>query len=284
MNVYLKKLFKAAIPLALTALILAGLLSSCGSEPSLKVPECIGLSQEDAEDALKDAGIEYSIEMVYSDTVDEGVVIDQNMEAGVTVTADQSIALIVSSGKKILYPDLVGKTKDKAEETLANLGLELAVGSEKFSDSVKKGCVISQDKKAGEQAQKGDKVTVVISKGPETVKVPDVTGKKLSDAKKALTNAKLKYKTKEEYSSSVAKGKVISQTDKGKNVKLNTVIVLTVSKGAKPEPTSSDNSDDNYDDSGGGSSDGGGSSSSSYVTPQPAPIEGGYDDPQTEEL
>lgn len=242
----------AVVILIISGVIIGAVVSNNSGGKDIKVPNCVGLAQAEAVKSLKNAGIKYNTEKVHSDTVKEGVVIDQSLKAGTMISADKTLTLTISSGKQILYPDLVGKTQKEAEADLTKLGLKFAVGSEKYSDTVKKGCVISQDKKAGGKAEKGDKVTVVISKGVQTVKVPNVTGKKLSDATKALANAKLKYKVKKVYSSSVAKGKVIKQTNKGKKVKPNTVIVLTVSKGKKPQTTNSASQTTDYsnDDSG----------------------------------
>ena len=71
---------------------------------------------------------------------------------------------------------------------------------------------------------------------PVLVTVPSVVKKSLSDAKKKLKSAGLKYETKaKEYSNSIAKGKVISQSiEKGTMVAAETVIKLTISKGKKP--------------------------------------------------
>ncbi|MBR1731147.1 MAG: PASTA domain-containing protein [Ruminococcus sp.] len=244
----LKKLLKTALPLVLTVLLLAGVLSSCG-EAALKVPDCIGVSQAEAEKSLNTAGIKYNVDNIYSDEVEEGIVIDQSFAADSEISADDVLTIMVSNGKQALFPNLVGKTLEAAKAEAEQNGLELVVESENFSDTVKKDCVISQNKKAGEKAEKGDKISVVISKGVETVKVPSVKGEKLSAAKTKLEKAKLKYSVKESYSSSVAKGKVISQTQTGKTVKINTVITLTVSLGAKPQETSQpEQSDDSYDD------------------------------------
>lgn len=231
-------LFRKILPLIMAALLFTGVMASCG-EKTVKVPSCIGATREEAEQSLKSAGVNYSVETTFSDTVEAGLVVDQSFDAGSEISSSETMALIVSSGKQITYPDLIGKTRADAEEALKYLGLELVVGSEEYNNSVDKGCVIRQDKKAGDKAEKGDKVSVVISKGVRMVKVPDVKGQTLSAAKKKLSDAKLKYKVKRAYSSSVSKDKIIRQNKAGESVKINSTITLVVSKGKKPQPQSS---------------------------------------------
>ena len=61
------------------------------------------------------------------------------------------------------------------------------------SDTVAKGSVISQSP-AGTTAYKGDKVKLVVSKGPVLVKVPNVQGKQEPEAVKLLDDAGFKVK------------------------------------------------------------------------------------------
>ncbi|MBF1675411.1 MAG: PASTA domain-containing protein, partial [Scardovia wiggsiae] len=57
---------------------------------------------------------------------------------------------------------------------------------EEYSSTVDKGHVISASLKAGAQIHWNDTVTVVVSKGPETVTVPDVTGMDFTRARSVL--------------------------------------------------------------------------------------------------
>ena len=111
------------------------------------------------------------------------------------------------------------------------------VADKKWSDTIKKGNVISQDIAAGEKIEEGNTISVIISKGIEQVKVPNVEGKTLEEAKKALKNAKLKADSTSTYSDSVAEGKVIDQSIKaGTTVDKNKTVTVTISLGKKPEP------------------------------------------------
>ena len=81
--------------------------------------------------------------------------------------------------------DVVGETFDDAEERLAGSRLT-AKRAEAFSDSVPAGEVIRQDPVSGEEAPRDSEVTVVVSKGPDIVEVPDVRGEDVEDAVRQL--------------------------------------------------------------------------------------------------
>ena len=87
-------------------------------------------------------------------------------------------------------PNLAGKTYDQAAASLQQLGLT-AVRAEAFSDTVPKDQVISTTPARGASVDKGGKVTVTISKGPDLVVVPNVKGKNVQQATAALQQAGL---------------------------------------------------------------------------------------------
>ncbi|GII56164.1 putative serine/threonine-protein kinase [Planotetraspora thailandica] len=88
---------------------------------------------------------------------------------------------------KVAVPTLEGQTKDAAEQALNDLKLTVAYGDEQFSDEVPKGAVISSDPKAGTEVDPQSTVTLVLSKGPEKIKIPeDLIGKSPEEAQQAL--------------------------------------------------------------------------------------------------
>ena len=122
----------------------------------------------------------------YSETVAKGRVI-----GAVSITADQdlkrgtTIDLYVSRGKRpIAIKDFTGKPYADARASADKAGFEVDV-TEKFSDDVAKGLVISQDPNKG-TGYKGDTISFVVSKGPDVVTVPDVTGKTRNQATRIL--------------------------------------------------------------------------------------------------
>ena len=84
-------------------------------------------------------------------------------------------------------------SEDEAKKVLEDAGLKKGKVSKGYSDSVAKGNVISSSPIAGASGYyKGDSVDLTVSKGPEKVTVPDVTGRSQDEAKKVLEDAGLK--------------------------------------------------------------------------------------------
>lgn len=177
------------------------------------------------------------IKKEFSDKVPQGRIISQNLQEGKIVKNGTSVEIVISRGKEIIVPNLYKKTQKEAKKILAEKGLQLEVAKEQFSDVVKKGCIILQTPKADRVTEAKTKISVVISKGIEQVKVPFVEGKQKENAVKAVKKARLKYEISYAYSNVVSQGRVISQSVvSGKWVDKNSVITLVISQGERPEP------------------------------------------------
>lgn len=227
------------IVLGLITVVVIGIFGMKSYQESLKreVPSIANMTIEEAMNTTELEIVEAASE--YSDTVEKGDIISQNIEPGTVVTKDASIEVIVSKGALVEVPSLVGKSTKKAQELLEEAGLVMEISKKKYSDKVDNGDIISQNPKKGEKLEENQVVTVVVSKGIEQVEVPDVTGKDESKAKDLLKDAKLKYEVSYDYSSSVDKGNVISQSiDSGKKVDKNTTVKIVISDGPKPVPVS----------------------------------------------
>lgn len=133
-----------------------------------KMPEVIGLSQNEAEDILKRIGILWRIgNSAYSKTVPEGCVRSQTPEKDEDVFEDTEVVLVISKGKKkVQVPNVVGELKEKAEEMLGQLGLQVTE-EEDYDNDVEVGKVISQSVNEGESVLPKTEIKIVISKGKE---------------------------------------------------------------------------------------------------------------------
>ncbi len=149
-----------------------------------------------------------------------------------------------SEGKITRIPNLVGKDLEKVleqyeeEEQVEIIEEEDRVPSEKYGEGV----ITAQSPKAGSKAGKGKiKIKVIVSNGEKEVegKMPNFSGKTLTDAKKALAKLDLSYEVIEEYSDSVTRNGIIRQIPKaGTAVDTDTQIILYVSKGEEKEEES----------------------------------------------
>ena len=73
---------------------------------------------------------------------------------------------------QVPVPAVVNVSRDDADNQLRNLGFVLDYRTA-YSDSIKKGDVISVEPGVGSKVNKGSTVTVTVSSGPEKVKLPD---------------------------------------------------------------------------------------------------------------
>lgn len=175
-----------------------------------------------------------------SDVYDKGQIMDQNVAEGETVKKGTTVKVTVSAGteeenaKEVDVPDVTGKSSDSAMSALEAKNLTVSREFE-FSNDVPAGQVVRQDPKAGTTVKEGSKVTIYVSQGSESLKVPDVRGKSEADAKAALSDFAVTTST--EHSDSVASGNVISQSvQPGQYVDKGAAITIVVSSG--PEQVS----------------------------------------------
>lgn len=155
----------------------------------VNVPDVIGKPQDEASSILQSGRLGVGVTQAYSEDIAEGAVISQTPASGSFVPHSTSVKLIISLGKEPLpVPDLTKDTLESANRRLDEIGMKGAV-TEEFSDTVPAGVVIRQDPVPGEHRHRGDTINMVVSKGPELVKVPNVFGLQEAQATKILKEA-----------------------------------------------------------------------------------------------
>ncbi|WP_340380688.1 Stk1 family PASTA domain-containing Ser/Thr kinase [Streptomyces sp. SS7] len=139
----------------------------------------------------------------------------------------------INSGQFTKVPAVLTQSRAKAEQRLEAAGLEVGAVRHAYSDTVDRGTVISTDPGPGSRIRKHDSVTLTVSDGPQTVKVPDVTGSRLDKAKGLLTSDGLEPgQVTEEFSDDVIKGFVISTSpEAGTERRAGSAVSIVVSKG-----------------------------------------------------
>ena len=147
------------------------------------------------------------------------------------------LVLNVTNPKEVSVPNVVGMTQEEAKQTVENLKLKFEVSSEEYNTDVEKGHVISQNPSYTENynnVKQGSTVKVVISKGTEKTKVPNVKGKEKDEATQLIEDNKLKAEIVEETSKTVKEGYVISQeTDPDTEVDAGDTVKIHVSTGTE---------------------------------------------------
>ncbi|MCW2830314.1 MAG: pknB, partial [Aeromicrobium sp.] len=150
------------------------------------------MTVEDAKDALAERRLVLGKQTAkFDEKIRKGRIIGPQNDDVTPKTAfrrGQSIDVFVSKGRQpIAVKDFTGTSADTAAAELRSAGFAVTV-SEDFSDDVDKGIVISQDPRGG-TGFKGQSIQLVVSNGPDVVKVPDVVGKTKSQARSILTRA-----------------------------------------------------------------------------------------------
>ncbi len=162
-----------------------------------EIPKTKGKSVEEVEKLLSDVNLELGdTTEEFSGDVEKGrIVRPVDHKAGDSVRRGTTIDFIISKGPRpIEIEDQEGRPRKDAVEALEGAGFTVNV-EEEFSDDVDKGDVISQDPDEG-TGFKGDTITIVVSKGPQDVEVPDVVGESEADAKKTLEDAGFKVRVR----------------------------------------------------------------------------------------
>lgn len=160
--------------------------------PPVAVPELGGRTEQEALALLEGAGLTVGDRKSQFDPVHpKGIVINWVPNAG-EAPRGSAVNIVVSDGPPpVEIPELSGKSADEAAARLKEIGLE-PVREKVFHDTVTPGFVVSTSPAAGGEAPHGSKVTIRESKGPEMVRVPDVEGKGVDEARRALEAVGLK--------------------------------------------------------------------------------------------
>jgi eukaryotic-like serine/threonine-protein kinase len=133
--------------------------------------------------------------------------------AGVTALAVAAALVLLfalpSDTGRVTVPDVTGETQSAAVASLKRAGLEPVV-SLAANASVASGQVIGTTPPRGTIVDRGSRVSVFVSSGPGILALPNVNGKKSSEAVKILREKGFKPTTQSQPSETVAKGLVIS--------------------------------------------------------------------------
>ena len=197
-------------------------------------PGVLGLTQDQAETKLADAGLDVEVaDPQYSEDVAKGAVIETDPPPGTKILRSGTVTITVSLGKeRYKVPDVVGLTEDKAQDRIAARNLAFGESKRVYSETVAKGRVISSDPKAGVKLKRDSVVNLVVSKGRQPIRFTDWTGKSVAAATKALEAKGLVVDaSNEEYSDTVPAGYIITQDPTSGPLFKGDKVTLIVSKG-----------------------------------------------------
>lgn len=153
------------------------------------VPDLSGTPVADAKRKLRDRGlVPGTVTREFNEEVAKGSVIRTDPAGGSKRRPDTAVGLTVSRGTAIDVPGVLGSDRTDAVSTLRAAGFQVRFADQPVFSTQDKGTIARQTPAEGGKLGKGDTVTLTLSKGPEMIPVPDVTGKNVDDAKKQLTD------------------------------------------------------------------------------------------------
>ena len=225
--------------------------SETDDDGMVTVPDLLGKTEDEAKDMTKDMKLGIQPMGEEASTQAKGTISSQDIPKGSKVEQYTTIKYYISKGtQQITIPDVDGQTGVDAQQTLEDMGLTVNVQKEysELNDDgtpvTDPGYAVSTTPSAGENVSSGDTVTLIVSRGVDygdSVEVPSVVGMTKNDA--VTTFGKfLNVEVKEEKSTEVAAGEVISQEPEAGNWEDpdNVNVVITVSTGTQEPAAQSD--------------------------------------------
>jgi beta-lactam-binding protein with PASTA domain len=221
--------------IGLLAIALAGFLiylavAGLTATDTKEVPRVVGKQLLQARQILERNGFDVEESRVRSQAPFDQVV-DQDPNPREEADEGSTVVLEVSGGPgTVRVPTVRGLPQAVAIETLDKRDLKATV-DRRPSETVERGIAIRTVPAGGEEVERGERVQLFVSSGPEQVAVPDVTGLARDSAEGLLTGAGLEVAV-EERESEEPEGDVISQNPAaGTEVDRGSTVTIVVSTG-----------------------------------------------------
>jgi beta-lactam-binding protein with PASTA domain len=152
------------------------------------------------------------------------------------ISAYLSLTLIIKSEDTVIVPDLEGKDVVYALELLTELELNTKVKGSEYTTDIPKNHVVFQEPQPGSEIKKGRDVKIIISRGPRTVPMPNLTALSIQQANIILEeNDMCRGELSRTYHAEIEKDNIIAQVPAaGTVIARGACIDLLVSRGARP--------------------------------------------------
>jgi serine/threonine-protein kinase len=226
---------KVAIILAI-ALGVGGWYTLVGPGSRVVVPSVVGGTYEEAVSTLSPLGLTIVIlEKRFDEDIAKGAIIETDPPGGVRVASGGVVKLILSKGpERYTIPQVTGLTPEAATAALEKFPLIVGASTEVFNKEIPKGFVISASPESGTQVKRDTPVSLVVSKGVETVALASYSGKSGEQALNELNDLGFNVESSYAFNEKVLSGVVISQTPSGVDVApKGSTISLVISKGSQ---------------------------------------------------
>ena len=218
---------------AVLALLLAVGGWYLGSGRYTQAPAVLGLTQVAAEQQLTRAGLTVKEGAPdFDDQVATGLVLRQQPAPNGRVRKGGAVTLVLSKGVDLrAVPQLQGLSRAAALAALDAAGLTAGPVTQGYSATVAVGQVVSSTPPASTRLRPRALVSIMVSRGPELLGVPDVQGQNQAAASQTLSSAGFQVTVTLVFSDKAAAGVVLDQSPSQGTAARDSVIALTVSKG-----------------------------------------------------
>ena len=208
---------------------------STSTQEMLKMINIVGMSLEDAKSSLQEMGIRVFVSESRDSNEPDGTILEQSVSEDEEIAKGATVKVVISTALKEV-PNVVNLTEENAVAKIENSGF-VPEKQYEYSDTIKKGTVISQTPDAKTTAKLGEKVTLIISQGKELVKVPtNLLGKSENEVKTTLEGLGFVVtKGTSEYSNDYQEGVVMKIDNAGEELEKGSKIKIYLSKGKEKE-------------------------------------------------
>lgn len=200
----------------------------------ISIPDLTGESFEEAQDILKELGLDVEREEIFSEETDVDHVVRTNPRAHATVKEGASVSVYVSVGPETeVISDYVGRNYNQVERLLLQRGYQDVQRIDRYSESPEGQIIAQNEPEPDMEVVPGDTIVIFeVSIGSRTVTLSDLAGMDEITAREYLTDNNLIANVTEEHSTEVPAGQVIRHSP-GESTELNEgdVVDLVISIG-----------------------------------------------------
>jgi serine/threonine-protein kinase len=148
------------------------------SPQTVRVPNYLGLEQEEAKQRLAKAGLVMRVgRETYDAKKPEGTVVTGQPEPGRLVRARREVTVTISQGQApITMYDFSELPLAQARQIIAQHAMRLGPVVEQFHDKVPRGFICGQYPDAGEPFRRSEPITLIVSRGPQPSEIDGTNG------------------------------------------------------------------------------------------------------------
>lgn len=210
--------------------------------PTVAVPSVTGMSREEAENSLRNAGLQLEFEETFSDKVEKGQAIGTDPIAGTAIDEGSVVKLNMSKGNEMVKvpTGLNGQSEAYVREALTNADFKPGRTSMVNNPTVPAGMVVGVKPGEGESVKAESTIDIILSTGK--VEVPSLVGLTRDEAIAALTGPDVLLSTNIEnvQTDDAPAGTVMSQSAAaGTSIEQGSTVTIRIANAPAPQASAS---------------------------------------------